>query len=765
MWAEFNRTASIGAGQGCGSRERRTAHGVGLGSKLGLGYGLGFGPDAWLVPARRAAAVLVAALTVILTGALGASGQAAAQWIEVGDRSFALSSPTVSIPVTKDAALKGLRLVSRGASVTITNIRVIYRDGSTATEQRRFSLARGERTRVLAQRATGKPVRAVVLTIEPAAVLSQPARIVVLGLAEPVSATPPPSATAPPMPEPRPRPKMKAAKPDTEQRAADTRQQDEAQARAEAEQRRMAEARAGEEARRAADARRRAEAEQAQRAAQERARVEAETRARQMAEARQRQEAERRYRERAAPPTASRPAIAPSSPPSQPHDSFFGRGGGSSSGGSGSGGTSRSVSRPPVAPATPPPAMEGLGRSGTGDGRGGSEPGRIGDATPAPTSPPASVNGGSAPLAESTIPPVAAAGPAPEPVIAPEADWDVVPVFYGTDRATMSDPKRIQYGSTRGKQLLLGRALVTVPKAHQVPNVERPWALTIPYLNITLYQEKEDPKKHFTMKEIRELSREELLALVRERLGKSVDYKDHALVFVHGFNNTFDAAVFRTAQIAYDLKFDGAPFHYSWPSKGELGATDYSYDRESAGQSEPYFRAFMEMVVKETGAKHISVVAHSMGNQLLLATLRSLKPSMPEGVTLNQIILAAPDVDRDAFEFLAKEVMGISRGITLLAAGNDRALEISRRFWGGVPRAGDVPEAGPVIVQGVDTIDITAMSTAMFALNHSGFAEKTALLEDIQHLIQTGQRPPDLRVPTLESIATPKGPYWRWPIQ
>ena len=103
-------------------------------------------------------------------------------------------------------------------------------------------------------------------------------------------------------------------------------------------------------------------------------------------------------------------------------------------------------------------------------------------------------------------------------------------------------------------------------------------------------QEKEDPAKHFTLKEIKALSREELAQIVRDRLGASSEFKDQALVFLHGFNNSFESALFRTAQIAYDLKFDGAPFLYSWPSKGQLGLQDYSYDRESSGQSEPYLR-------------------------------------------------------------------------------------------------------------------------------------------------------------------------------
>lgn len=382
--------------------------------------------------------------------------------------------------------------------------------------------------------------------------------------------------------------------------------------------------------------------------------------------------------------------------------------------------------------------------------------------SPPPAQPPAGSNGPHAttPGSETaeTQPPPAAAAPE-------NTEWDVMPVFYGTDRAKLESAKRLDYDSARGKRLQLGHALVTVPKSHEVPNIERPWVYHLPFTQIVIWQEAEDPNKHFTIKDIREMGREEFLELVRKRLSESEEYKDHAFVFVHGFNTSFEFALFRTAQMAYDLKFDGAPFLYSWPSKGQLGVQDYSYDRESAGAAEPYFRQFLELVARETGAKSVSVIAHSMGNQLLLPVLRDLRRSAPEGVQISQVILAAPDVDRDSFEFLASEIQGISGGVTLFAASNDRALTASRQFWGGVPRAGDVPADGPTVVPGIDTIDVTAINTELFSLNHSGYAEKSVLLNDIQLLLQTGVRPPEKRLPILERITTAKGPFWRYPAE
>lgn len=258
------------------------------------------------------------------------------------------------------------------------------------------------------------------------------------------------------------------------------------------------------------------------------------------------------------------------------------------------------------------------------------------------------------PASESGKPgdPAGGGGPPPGVPAAEKTDWDVVPVFYGTDRVRKDDPKRIAYTSDRARRLELGRALVTVPKAHQVPNIERPFAIRL--FNVTLYEQAEDPKQHFTIRELKALERGDFLALVRERVGGGRSFKDQAIVFVHGYNTAFDYALYRSAQMAYDLKFDGASFLYSWPSGG--GVAGYGYDRESATQTEPYLKEFLSLVLKDSGAKSVSVIAHSMGNLPLLNVLRDLGPSLPPDVRLNEIILAAPDVDRDVFAYLAANI-------------------------------------------------------------------------------------------------------------
>lgn len=455
----------------------------------------------------------------------------------------------------------------------------------------------------------------------------------------------------------------------------------------------------------------RALAEQARRASEERVRAEYE-RARQFAGDAQR-------RERTGQARSPAPATAPSSEPS---------------GGSGGSGA---VAATPAPSAAAPPATRGLTPT-----------------APRPPTAPITRNGEprGATRSASPVAPAAAAPAAPP-------DFHIVPVFYGTDRNRADTTKRIAYANDRARRLEMGQALVTVPSNHKVPNIERPSAWNIPYFG-KIWEEAEDPKKHFTIREISAKSKIELLALVKQRLGGSEAFKNQSIVFIHGYNIGFDDALYRTAQISFDLQFDGATYSYSWPSGS--GWASYPYARDSAQQAEPYLYEFLQMVQNETGTTSISIVAHSMGNQMLLQVLRSLKQRSPDVSKINQIVLAAPDVDRDAFEFLASEIRGVAKGITLYAAGNDVALEASRYLAGNKPRAGDVPPSGPVVVAGIDTIDISSVSTGYLAINHSNYAEHSELLTDLKHLIRSGIRPPELRITAYKRIQGEQGIYWRY---
>ena len=403
------------------------------------------------------------------------------------------------------------------------------------------------------------------------------------------------------------------------------------------------------------------------------------------------------------------------------------------------------------------------------DGGDQARPGAIASATAGAAAPKVATEAKRAP-AQSTpaqsgsAPAVAGAGEtATRGAVTAAADWDVVPVYYGTNRRPETNPQRAVYTADRGSTLELGRALVTVPKSHKVPNVERPWVYKVPFTQIVIWGEPEDPAKHFTLKEVRTLTEADWLRLIADRLGKSRLYDKHALIFIHGFNTTFDHALYRTAQIAYDLKFDGAPFVFSWPSKGELSQVAYNYDRESAEAARTHLKSFIELIATRTGAQRVSIIAHSMGHQVLMPVLDDIKREKPKGVSISEVILAAPDMERSQFASLTRELQGLGRGMTLYASANDVALKAAERYWG-AGRAGGVPSNGPVVVPGLDTIDVSNTSTAWFGLNHSTYAERTELIEDIGKLLRSNTRePPPKRVPTLLEATVGSAVYWKYP--
>src|SRR5262249_51788054 len=122
-----------------------------------------------------------------------------------------------------------------------------------------------------------------------------------------------------------------------------------------------------------------------------------------------------------------------------------------------------------------------------------------------------------------------------------------------------------------------------------------------------------------------------------------------------------------------------------------------------------------------------------------------------------------PDIDRDEFEGIAARINTIAKGITLYASANDKAILVARLWRSGHPRAGDVLENGPVVVAGVDSIDITEVSTDFLSLNHGTYVEGKALINDIGLLLRNGTHPPDQRTPIYESHGQGRSKYWVYP--
>src|SRR5215467_13646608 len=71
----------------------------------------------------------------------------------------------------------------------------------------------------------------------------------------------------------------------------------------------------------------------------------------------------------------------------------------------------------------------------------------------------------------------------------------------------------------------------------------------------------------------------EPVSRIDDLLGQATGGRD-LLIYVHGFNNTFEAAVLDAARLSDGIKFAGDTMVFSWPSRASL--LDYNWDRESA---------------------------------------------------------------------------------------------------------------------------------------------------------------------------------------
>ena len=98
--------------------------------------------------------------------------------------------------------------------------------------------------------------------------------------------------------------------------------------------------------------------------------------------------------------------------------------------------------------------------------------------------------------------------------------------------------------------------------------------------------------------------------------------RSKVLIFVHGFNNRFDDAVYRFAQVVHDSGAEGIPVLFTWPSRGELRLNAYAYDRESAIYSRDTLEQLLDTLAANRDVKEVNILAHSMGNWVTLEALR-----------------------------------------------------------------------------------------------------------------------------------------------
>ena len=294
-------------------------------------------------------------------------------------------------------------------------------------------------------------------------------------------------------------------------------------------------------------------------------------------------------------------------------------------------------------------------------------------------------------------------------------------LFYGTNREPndISDLSK-GYGNQRAKKVYLGSCQVHIPKSHHKGEING--SLWEKLIHVDFSYGK------VALKTIQPLQKNAFWEEISELLNPLEEEEKQALIFIHGFNNSFEESAIRATQLSADLEHPGVTAFFSWPSQGK--ALKYLTDEATIQYSEKYLTEFLTDFSAKSGANRIHIIAHSMGNRALLEAVNRIHKENPQ-IQFGQIILAAPDVDADVFEELAEAYTLLSEQTTLYISEKDKAVGASK-WLHSHNRVGFSPPVS--IVNYINTIKVESRIN-LLDLGHGYFAEHKNLLKDIHQLI------------------------------
>ena len=274
------------------------------------------------------------------------------------------------------------------------------------------------------------------------------------------------------------------------------------------------------------------------------------------------------------------------------------------------------------------------------------------------------------------------------------------------------------FGNTVGSKVLYSECRVTVPHVHHLD----------PIRGSKLSPLSSNPTKQVKLAKPKRLSQErffsDLAAIVERSPERDV------FVFVHGFNSDFERAVTRAAQIAQDMPFNGAVVCYSWPS--QASQWKYKTDQTVADKSAPVLAQFLtELGDRLPADVSLNVVAHSMGNRVLMQAMNQLPERFAYPRRFDEIVLAAPDVGVERFEKLFPAIDAVSRRVTLYASDGDVPL-IASWVVNREQRAGD--SARPLSIDRLDTVDVSRVDVGF--MGHSYYGSNRSVLRDLFSVIK-----------------------------
>lgn len=316
-------------------------------------------------------------------------------------------------------------------------------------------------------------------------------------------------------------------------------------------------------------------------------------------------------------------------------------------------------------------------------------------------------------------------------------------VFYGTNRTRVLERGAlVDFGGDLHDDLSYGVCEVIIPKERKVGSLGSPrW------------------KRFFSRVDDRvrlgrmiQLNRELYWVLFKD-VSRKMKVKEKPTIFVHGYNTSFKDSVVRAAQIGFDIGLGQGIGLFSWPSKGNI--LKYSADETSSEASKYTLADFIQEYVEHSNQKSINIIAHSMGCRCVLGAIEVLSRDRKEIIkSINQIILAAADVDTAIMPKLGANAVKYASRTTSYISDKDRALKVSG-WLHSFPRVGLTPPT--FILNGMDTVLVNNLYLGDFS--HGYLGSSRTILSDIFDIFKTNSPPEDRHA--IETVSLSGQKYWR----
>ncbi len=225
--------------------------------------------------------------------------------------------------------------------------------------------------------------------------------------------------------------------------------------------------------------------------------------------------------------------------------------------------------------------------------------------------------------------------------------------------------------------------------------------------------------------------------------------KVDSLLFIHGFNVSFEDAIVSAAKMAEQyagFKYKPNVFVFSWPSDGKV--TRYFNDRHDAEATGYAFArglmklsGFLKSCSKKNACNHkVHLMAHSMGNYVLRHALQQAN-KMADGISLSrvfdEVILTAADEDNDAFELDHKlaRLPDLAQRVTVYFNNGDLALKTSDYTKGNPDRLGHDGPRKPHDIPG-KVVLVDASPVVGGISEHSYHQKEPDVMQDIVDVLR-----------------------------